>query len=63
MTESDDYKTEPYDGAVRSDYNILADSEEDVPEEQETQKSEKSTKTAEKKEEAPKTVSSCCYLI
>ena len=63
MTETGEYKTDPYEGGVRSEYNILADSEEDVPEEQETPNSEKSSKTTEKKDETPKTGSSCCHLI
>ena len=54
-----EHETEPYDGCVRSQYNILEDSEEetsDIVTKTETTKNEKT-------EDPPKTTSNCCILI
>lgn len=60
---SDDHETEPYDGCVRSQYNVMADSDEDsdVSEDIVTKSEAKSKESKEDQTSIKK--SSCCLLI
>ena len=59
MSDSGNHETEPYDGCVRSQYNILEDSEE----ESDILTKTEPTKPTEKPQDQPKTQSNCCNLI